>query len=170
MVTYQVLGMLCHIKHCTETEACRRLNSTDWEIMWNAFVKKLHRELRPSMNSSSPYMANKPDKVGIKFWLAVDVDTKYIVNSFPCWGKDEQRPNNVRLAEHCVCQTLHNITVFKNDDITLTVYQGKIRKKCSCLEHSSSVEITADNKKTSETASYYNTKYGVDILYQMARL
>jgi hypothetical protein len=29
------------------------------------------------------YMANKPDKFGLKFWLAVDVDTKCLVNGFP---------------------------------------------------------------------------------------
>lgn len=38
------------------------------------------------------YMANKPDKFGIKFWLAADVDTKYLLNGFPFLGKDDTRP------------------------------------------------------------------------------
>lgn len=33
------------------------------------------------------YMPNKPDKFALKFWLASDVSSKYIVNSFQCLGK-----------------------------------------------------------------------------------
>lgn len=29
------------------------------------------------------YMPNKPDTFGIKFWLAADVDSKYLLNGFP---------------------------------------------------------------------------------------
>ena len=36
------------------------------------------------------YMANKPDKFGIKFWKLID-DTKYLCNAFPYLGKDELR-------------------------------------------------------------------------------
>ncbi|XP_035208678.1 piggyBac transposable element-derived protein 4-like [Stegodyphus dumicola] len=39
------------------------------------------------------YMPNKPDKFGIKFWLAVDVRTKYLLNGFPYLGKDKMRPS-----------------------------------------------------------------------------
>ncbi|KAJ8876547.1 hypothetical protein PR048_020992 [Dryococelus australis] len=46
------------------------------------------------------YMANKPDKFGIKFWLAADVDTKYLLNGFPFLGKDVNRPPNQSLPEH----------------------------------------------------------------------
>jgi len=35
------------------------------------------------------YMANKPDKFGIKFWMLVDNDTKYLYNAFPYLGKDQ---------------------------------------------------------------------------------
>ena len=38
------------------------------------------------------YMSNKPDKFGIKFWLAVDVESKYILNAIPYLGKNESRP------------------------------------------------------------------------------
>lgn len=33
-------------------------------------------------------MDSKPDKYGQKFWMAVDKDSKYIVNVFPYLGKD----------------------------------------------------------------------------------
>lgn len=45
------------------------------------------------------YMPNKPNKFGIKFWLASDVSSKYIVNGFPYLGKDEGRESSVPLGE-----------------------------------------------------------------------
>ena len=33
-------------------------------------------------------MPNKPDKFGIKFWMAADEKTKYMMNSFSYKGKD----------------------------------------------------------------------------------
>ena len=44
-------------------------------------------------------MANKPDQFGIKFWLATDVETKYLLNGFPYLGKDETIPAGERLSE-----------------------------------------------------------------------
>ena len=35
-------------------------------------------------------MPNKLDKFGIKFWLATDVNSKYITNGFPCSRKDKR--------------------------------------------------------------------------------
>ena len=37
-------------------------------------------------------MANKPDKFDIKFLLAVDVESKYILNAIQHLGKDEAIP------------------------------------------------------------------------------
>ena len=34
------------------------------------------------------YMANKPDTFNIKFWLDVDVRSKYVLNALPYLGKD----------------------------------------------------------------------------------
>ena len=39
-------------------------------------------------------MPNTPNKFGIKFWLAVDVKSKYILNGFPNLGKDDTRCSN----------------------------------------------------------------------------
>ena len=47
-------------------------------------------------------MPNKPDKFGIKFWLAVDVDTKYILNVIPYLGKKESRAPSQRLFDGVV--------------------------------------------------------------------
>ena len=53
------------------------------------------------------YMANKPDKIGIKFWLAVDVKSKYILNAIPYLRcKDEARPTTQKLSESVVIELL----------------------------------------------------------------
>ena len=36
-------------------------------------------------------MPNKPDKFGIKFWLLVDIRSKYLCNGKPHLGKDPTR-------------------------------------------------------------------------------
>ena len=48
------------------------------------------------------YMVNKPEKFGIKFWLTVDVEFKYIPKAIPYLGKDDARPDTKRLSESVV--------------------------------------------------------------------
>ena len=47
-------------------------------------------------------MPNNPDKFGIKFWMAADVQTKYMLHSFPYLGKHHSRPAGITLGEHVV--------------------------------------------------------------------
>ena len=58
-----------------------------------------------------------------------------------------------------------------DDDILLTVYQGKRKKNVVLLSTLHADATIADNqKKTPETVKCYNdTKYGVDVIDQMAR-
>lgn len=56
------------------------------------------------------YMPNKPDKFGIKFWLASDVSTKYVINGFPYLGKDENRGTSSTLGEFVVLKLLEPFT------------------------------------------------------------
>ena len=51
-------------------------------------------------------MVNKPDKFGIKFWMLVDNDTKYLCNAFPYLGKDELGSANESLPESIVMQLM----------------------------------------------------------------
>ena len=51
-------------------------------------------------------MANKPDKCGIKFWMLVDNDTKYLCNAFLYLGKDELRSANESLPESVVMRLM----------------------------------------------------------------
>ncbi|XP_011162891.2 piggyBac transposable element-derived protein 4-like [Solenopsis invicta] len=56
------------------------------------------------------YMPNKPDKFGIKFWLASDVNNKYVVNGFPYLGKDERREPSVSFGEFIVLKLVEPYT------------------------------------------------------------
>ena len=47
-------------------------------------------------------MQNKPDKFGIKLWMATDVKTKYILHSFRYIKKEDSRQAGVTLDEHVV--------------------------------------------------------------------
>lgn len=172
------------------------------------------------------YIASKPDKFGIKFWLAADVKSKYLLNGFPYLGKDVDRPTSQPLSEYVVLRLVEpymgkgrNVTtdnfftsvklaeklkakntslvgtvnrarreipqcvkqsredrykthILKNKDSTLTVYQGKPSKNVLLLSTvHSTVGIGEGTKQIPETVSYYNsTKYGVDVVDQMARL
>ena len=73
--------------------------------IWNRFISNSQACYKPYENISideqlfptkaryrfTQYIPNKPHKFGIKFWLAVDVQTKYILNGFPYMGKNETR-------------------------------------------------------------------------------
>ena len=48
------------------------------------------------------FMPQKPDKYGIKFWLAVDCESKYFLNGFPYLGKDEERPASMTLGDYVI--------------------------------------------------------------------
>ncbi|KAI5608003.1 dual specificity protein phosphatase 26 isoform X1, partial [Silurus asotus] len=48
------------------------------------------------------YNATKPDKFGIKFWMATDLETKYVCNTTPYLGKDPNGQKRERLAENVV--------------------------------------------------------------------
>jgi len=46
--------------------------------------------------------ANKQDNSGIRFWIAVDFETKYLWNGFPYEGKDESSGGEVSLPTDVV--------------------------------------------------------------------
>ncbi|KAL7859575.1 hypothetical protein SRHO_G00147220 [Serrasalmus rhombeus] len=52
------------------------------------------------------YIASKPDKFGIKFWIASDLKTKYMCNSIPYLGKDPSRPKGERVSENVVMKLM----------------------------------------------------------------
>ncbi|XP_029949607.1 piggyBac transposable element-derived protein 4-like [Salarias fasciatus] len=52
------------------------------------------------------YSATKPDKCGIKFWVACDWKSKYVCNVLPYLGKDPSLPSGDRLSEDVVLRLM----------------------------------------------------------------
>ena len=79
-------------------------------------------------------MPNKPDKFGIKFWMAVDAEKKYLYNSFSYLGKDESRDTSVSLPAYVLTKLIqpifkrgYNVTCdnFFTSLMMLCVWQNK---------------------------------------------
>ena len=59
------------------------------------------------------YMANKPDKFGLKFWMMVDADGKCLYNGFPYLGKDDTRDTSVSMPTDVIMELVWPL--FKHD-------------------------------------------------------
>ena len=139
--------------------------------LWNPFVENCQKAFVPHHNVTIDeqllpckarckfiqYMANKPDKFGLKFWLAVDVEHKYMFNGFPYLGKDETRPGNVSVPTDVVLKLIHpfskkgyNVTC-DNFFISLDLARQLAQKQCSIVgtirQHRR--EIPEESKKRS---------------------
>ncbi|XP_071746951.1 piggyBac transposable element-derived protein 4-like [Lepeophtheirus salmonis] len=235
--------LLRYIRFDIRSTRSQRLQNDKFALIsmvWDRFVENCKLSNRPGENITideqlfltkarypfTQYMAKKPDKFDIKFWLAVDATSKYLVNGFPYLGKDSQRPANKFISEYIVMklmepyldkgrnvktnnfftslslanelqknrttilgtmnrarkeipselkatkQALFSSLIFVNSGKTLTFYQGKKNKNVLILSSvHKSVKVLDVRKRLPESIQYYNeTKYGVDILDQMARL
>lgn len=111
----------------------------------NKFVENCQKSYRPGISLTvdeqlfptkarcrfTQYMPQKPDKFGIKFWLLVDVDTKFCLNVIPYLGRDEERQDS--LGTHVVMKLMdpflgkgHNVTsdnFFTNMDLAQRLLQ-----------------------------------------------
>ncbi|KAL9905270.1 rhodopsin 4 isoform 1-T4 [Glossina fuscipes fuscipes] len=84
------------------------------------------------------YMPNKPDKFGIKFWLASDVTSKYIVHGFPYLGKDEGRESSIPLGEFVTLKlaepyTGHGRNIIVDNSFTSESLASKLLAKRTTL-------------------------------------
>ena len=99
--------------------------------IWNKFVDNSISCYKPGENITidehlfptksrcrfTQYMPNKPDKFGIKFWLAVDVKSKFVLHAIPYLDKDDIRPPNQRFSDN-VFTTLMKPFVSKGRNVT----------------------------------------------------
>ena len=88
--------------------------------IWQSFIENCQKSYIPSQNLTVDeqlllckarckfiqYMANKPDKFGLKFWLIVDVNSKYLYNGFPYVGKDETHATSTSLSTDVVLKLI----------------------------------------------------------------
>ncbi|KAL4008950.1 hypothetical protein ACER0C_002802 [Sarotherodon galilaeus] len=85
------------------------------------------------------YIASKPDRFGIKFWVACDLKSKYICNVLTYLGKDPNRPSGERLSENVVMRLMElfldkgrNVTT-DNFFTSLSLAQKLLRRKTTIL-------------------------------------
>ena len=84
-------------------------------------------------------MLNKPDKFGIKFWMAVDAETKYLYNSFSYLGTDESRDTSVSVPTYVVTKLMQTIfkrgynVTYDNFFISLNITLRLAQQKCSIV-------------------------------------
>ncbi|XP_066532042.1 zinc finger MYM-type protein 2 isoform X1 [Hoplias malabaricus] len=94
------------------------------------------------------YMANKPNKLGIKFWVAADVETKYMLNAVPHLGKDDAGQTDLQFSENIVLRLMepfvgHGRNVTTDSCYTSLVLANKL------LENKTTI-VGAINKKSRE--------------------
>ena len=76
------------------------------------FTLSVDEQLMSSKNRCSfiTYMPNKPDKFGIKFWMVVDNETKYVYNILPYLGAYERESRaGRRLSDDVVFRLLEGL-------------------------------------------------------------
>ena len=121
--------------------------------LWSPFIENCQKAFRPYANITVDeqllhckarckfiqYMANKPDKFGIKFWMAVDVKTKYLFIGFKYVGKDESRSGDVSVPTGVVMKLMmplfkkgHNVTS-NNYFISLDLCLRLAKQGCSLV-------------------------------------
>nr|XP_012145741.1 PREDICTED: piggyBac transposable element-derived protein 4-like [Megachile rotundata] len=119
--------ILRFIRFDKRTERSRCLQTNKFALVseiWDKFIENSQACYQPGQNITVDeqlfptkarckfiqYMPNKPNKFGIKFWLASDVSSKYILNGSVYLGKDEQRPSSMLLSEHVVLKLVEPYT------------------------------------------------------------
>ena len=101
--------LLKYIRFDIRSSRSERLQTDKFALVsstWNRFIENCRACYIPNENITideklfptkarypfTQYIASKPDKFGIKFWLAVDSKSTYLLNGFPFLGKDAHRP------------------------------------------------------------------------------
>ncbi|KAM4751486.1 activating transcription factor 7-interacting protein 1 isoform 2-T4 [Anableps anableps] len=155
---------------------------------WNTFVENciacynpgaditIEEQLFPTKAKCKfiQYVAHKPSKFGIKFWLAVDVESKYMLNGAPYLGEEEtllEEDVVLKLAEPFMRKG-RNITTdgfFTSLKLATTSQPRKTRKNTSSLSTVDPDFINGLKEKPESVQHGNNTKYGGDILDPMAR-
>ena len=132
-----------------------RLSTDKFALMshvWRSFVNNCVACYKPGPNITvdeqlfptkarcrfTQYMANKPDKFGIKFWIAADVETKYMLNAFPYLGKDLSRPKSQSVGESVVMRLMEPY-LGKGRNVTTDTFFTSLTLSKSLLKRNTSL-------------------------------
>ena len=139
------------------------------------FSLTIDEQLMPMKNRCSfiVYMPNKPEKFGIKFWLLVEVESKYVVNLQPYLGAQEKESRQgVPLAQDVVLRLVSPVK-FKGYNITTKniLTSVALAKKLETIATTVVGTVRANNKGitkamtapvkggTNKSTFYYNDKH-----------
>ena len=129
MLRHRFLEIMKYLRFDMKSERRRNLEKDKFCLapsLWNPLIENCQKAFRSNENITVDeqllpcqarckfilYMANKPDKFGIKFWMAVAVETKYLFNGSPYVGKDESRIGDVSMSTDVVMKLM--MRLFKN--------------------------------------------------------
>lgn len=115
--------LIRYLRFDIRTSRSERLQSDKFclfSVIWNRFIDNckacyipnaditVDEQLFPTKSRCpfTQYIASKPDKFGIKFWLAVDSKSTYLLNGFPYVGKDDHRPATQSMPAHVVMKLM----------------------------------------------------------------
>ena len=112
----EIMRFLCFDLRSTRSARLQTDKFAPISDIWNRLVDNSISHYKPGKNITineqlswtksrcryTVYIPKKPDKFCIKFWLAVNVESKYILNSIPYMGEDESRPFTQRLSDNVV--------------------------------------------------------------------
>ena len=186
MPRHRFLEIMKYLRFDLKLEKRRNLEKEKFCLassLWNLFIENCQKVFRSNANITVDelllpckarctliqYIANKPDKFVIKFWMAVDVETKYLFNGFPYVGKDESRSVDVSVHTNVAMNLMmplfkkgHNVTsnnYFTSLDLCLRLTKqgcslvGTIRSNQreipnnlqeTCILHNSTIVKLAD--------------------------
>jgi hypothetical protein len=145
-----------YLRFDIKAERSKRLGEDKFALasgLWTPFIENCKKAYIPNENLTideqlfpskcrcpfTQYIASKPDKFGVKYFLLVDVETKYVCNGFPYLGKDHARPTNQSLPSYVVSKLLegfdnngHNVT-FDNFFTSLALVEDLAQRGFSCV-------------------------------------
>ena len=140
------LEIMKYLRFDLKSERKRQLETDKFCLassIWDPFIENCQKSYNPNSNITIDeqllpckarckfiqYMANKPDKFGLKFWMAAEVESKYLYNGFPYLGKDSTRSGDVSVPTDVVMKLMsplfkkgYNVTCdnyFTSLDLTL---------------------------------------------------
>lgn len=99
---------LSNDKFCLASAIWNRFISNSQAMYTPGPILSADEQLLPSKCRCpfTQYISTKPDKYGIKFWLLVSTDSKYICNGFPYLGKANDRADGIPIGEHVVLKLM----------------------------------------------------------------
>ena len=119
------------------------------------------------------YMPNKPDKFGIKFWLLVEVESKYVVNLRPYLGAQEKESRQgVPLAQDVVLRLVSpvkskgyniitdnfftSVALAEKLEALATIVVGTVRANSKGITKAMTAPVKGG---TNKSTFYYNDKH-----------